>query len=49
MAMNRKISGIRIGNQNKNTGKSGKNQHVNPNEKYINKNSRIQVYTILYI
>ena len=26
----------------KNTGKSGKNQHLNPNEKYINKNSRIQ-------
>ena len=27
----------------KNTGNSGKNQHLNPNEKYINKNSRIQV------
>lgn len=43
MAMDREISRIRIGNQNKHAGKSGKNQRLNPNEKYINKISRIQV------
>lgn len=42
MAMNRKISGIRIGNQNKKHREIRQNQHLNPNEKYINKNSRIQ-------
>ena len=42
MAMDREISRIRIGNQNKHAGKSGKNQRLNPNEKYINKISRIQ-------
>ena len=44
MAMDREISRIRIGNQNKHAGKSGKNQRLNPNEKYINKISRIQVH-----
>ena len=46
MAMDREISRIRIGNQNKHAGKSGKNQRLNPNEKYINKISRIQVIFI---
>ena len=46
MAMDREISRIRIGNQNKHAGKSGKNQRLNPNEKYINKISRIQEHEI---
>ena len=49
MAMDREISRIRIGNQNKHAGKSGKNQRLNPNEKYINKISRIQEDVIIDI
>ena len=48
MAMDREISRIRIGNQNKHAGKSGKNQRLNPNEKYINKISRIQVKVFIF-